>query len=326
MTRPLRVLPFAALALLLASPTHATCPSYPYPPTTDQCWQDGFCVWHDLETTTIDDGVITSDDPPPSFTAMADPVSFVADAMQGSGDLFGIVDADGAAGRSVVRGGAGGDASASFCDIPTSGVARAATISVMRVTDLVFTGPEPEVEAELYLTFDAASSQITTNVETATVISQLTALVSGAICNGAEYMTFRGERTQTLRDDASVDDQLIVGVNVGVLEDVPFDDETPIAVGPFTVPTGVPLEFELWMQTNLTATSGGGDASSVLDFALHAGPKNGGLVFELPPGYRADSSQAGIVESSIAVPEPAAALASLIGAAVLALAARAQRR
>jgi hypothetical protein len=319
---------FSASSLLTLVPLRVGaigCPSYPYPPTTVRCWQDGFCVWDDLEARTIEDGMPEQDDPSEAFTVQAAPVMFDANAAQGSGDLFGLVDSDGEAGRSFVRAASDGHAAASCCKIPTSASTEADTLSVMRVTDLVISGPTADVEATLHLVFDASSSQVTMGVENATAISSISALVSGAICGGMEFMTFRGEKTYTLQDASGMDDLFAVSVNTGVLRDVSLDAATEIEVGPFTVPTGVPLKFELWMQTALRAATGGGDADSALDFALFAGPPEGGLVFELPAGYSADSVQAGIVASSTAVPEVGAAAMTLVGGSVLWLAARSRR-
>ena len=312
---PLRL---ALLALLALAPlsADAACPSYPYNTLTNRCWQDGFCIWHDLEARTIDDGMLEEDNPSEAFTVQAGPVADMASAMQGSGDLFGLVDAEVETGQAFVRGAADGDAAAQVGD---SGSAGAQTIAALRVTDLVFTGPAAEVDASLNLGFEATSSQVTIGVGGATAITSMTALVGGAICNGPEHMTFRGEKTHSLQDNSTMDDFFVVSVNTGVLMDVPLDDVTDLVVGPFTVPTGVPLDFEIWIQTVLATATGGGDAGSTYDFTLYAGPPGGGLVFVLPDGYRADSDQAGIVDSRTAVPEPGALLSALVGAAVLAL-------
>lgn len=251
---PLLLSFFALLALLPLRAGATGCPSYPYPTTTDRCWQDGFCVWHDLRAETVHGAVFEQDDPPPAFTAQAAPVMFEANATQGAADLFGLVDSNGEAGRSFVRAASDGHAAASCCEISTSGYAAADTVSVQRVTDLVFTGPTAEVEATLHLVFDASSSQVTLGVENRSAISQITALVGGAICGGMEFMTFRGQKTHSLLDQSGEDDRFVLTANTGVLEDVSLEAATGIEVGPFTVPTGVPLQFELWMQTGLRAS------------------------------------------------------------------------
>jgi hypothetical protein len=108
-----------------------------------------------------------------------------------------------------------------------------------------------------------------------------------------------------------------------LLEGVDLDAVTAFMRGPFTVPTGVPLQLELWMESFAGGLATGGDGSSTLDLTALLGPAGGGDVFDLPQGYSADSVQAGIAANRVVpVPERGAPAA----VAVFALAALARRR
>lgn len=326
----LRSLALVAAVLLLANlglPQRAgatACANYPYPPTSNRCHQDGFCVSHDLRTRTINDGVPETDDPPSTFAVQADPVTVSTDAMVGAADLFAIGQGDMTADRSVVLSGGGASADAPFGVISTSAESEVDVLSVMRVTDLVFSGPTAEVDTSLHLVFDGSFQQIAVGTETASAHSRVIAVVGGAICGGMSHVEFDGQRALSWVDPGGGgDNMLIVSTNFGILEDVAFDQETELVVGPFTVPTGEPLQFEIWLRTVLSANTDGGDADSDADFALHAGPIGGGLVFELPSGYSADSAQAGIAGAQT-VPEPHSL--GMAAIALLALVCRSGRR
>lgn len=282
------------------------------------CNQDGFCGYYDLRALTIDDGVSDNNDPGPAFNVDTEPILVSDSVMAGAADLSAIGEAEMDAGRSLVRATAGGDVAASCCTVPTSASVEAQALSVMRVTDLVFSGPNADVETIMHLVFDGSLSRSALGTENAGALSRAGAGVGGAICNGMEFMSFTGTRVESLQDPSGpVGPEFIVNTNFAALEDVPLDDQTELIVGPFTVPTGVSLNFELWIENNVNVNTGGGDAAGVFDFALQAGAPGTGLVFELPPGFRADSPQAGIVDS-VAAPEPSGSLLVLSGALLVA--------
>lgn len=313
------------VALLPLRAGAASCPSYFNAIDPTKCNGNGFCGWFDLETSTLHEGVFEKDDPSAEVATFPEPWSASRNATIGSGDFFAIADSDFDADRSRVA--AGGDArsEAPFAFPTFSVYGEGHSLAVMRVTDLVFSGPGEEVAASLRVVFDGELTEIASNLVDgsleSSMLSRTNVYLGGGICNGIEYMTFSGSHLRTLIDDDDQAPSLAV-TDLGVLEDVPLEGATEILVGPFTVPTGESLTFELWTETIVTTSGNGGFAHTAAAFSLALGPLGGGAIFDLPEGYTTNSPTAGIVANI--VPESGAGFTGL--AAIVALAAIGRRR
>ncbi|MDJ0870019.1 MAG: hypothetical protein QNK03_28270, partial [Myxococcota bacterium] len=244
-----------------------------------------------------------------------DPWTDMREVMIGPGDPEGRADATFEAGRGFVVAVAAPRANSSCCDFPpTSGSGTGRTLAVLRVDDLVFSGPGADVETSLHLVFDGSYTEFAENIETATAQSSITVDLGGSLCNGEEYVGFRGTYSRVLVDDDGEADPRLVENRTGVFDgvgSVPPTGQTEFAVGPFTAPTGAPLTLEIWIEALLLASAGGGNARATGDFALALGALDSGEVFDLPEGYTANSATAGIVANQ--VPEPAAGATGAAG-------------
>lgn len=295
----------------------ASCPSYFYKIDPSKCNADGFCGWFDLEASTLHDGVVQEDDPPAEVTTLLAPWAASRNATIGSGDFFVIADSDFDADRSRVA--AGGDVrSEAPFGFPTfSGIGQGRALALTRVTDLVFSGPSADVETSLQLVFEGALTEVASNIvdefTNSSMLSRTNVYVGGGICRGVdEYVDFLGYHLRTLLDDNEEAARLTAN-DFFLLDQVPLEGATEITVGPFTVPTGEPVQLEFWVETILITSGNGGFARAAADFSLALGPIGGGPVFDLPLGYTANSPTAGIVANLVPEPGPGVAGALTVG-------------
>jgi hypothetical protein len=306
----------------------ASCPSYFNKLDPNKCNADGFCGWFDLRATTSHDGVVEEEDPPPEVATLPGPWAASRDVTVGSGDFFAINDSDFDAGRSRVAARSDVHLEVPF-DFPTfSTFGQGRALALTRVTDLVFSGPAADVETSLRLVFDATLSEVAENIVEESLHSgmtvQTTVYVGGGLCRGVdEYVDFIGYHLRSLIDDDEGEDLSITN-DFFLLDQVPLEGQTELVVGPFTAPTGEPLTLEFWIETSVTASGNGGFVLAAADFALALGPIGGGPVFDLPPGYTANSPTAGIVANQ--VPEPGSGMAGALTLAALAWRERRNRR
>ena len=320
MSKPTFLLAAAVLALVWA-PTAAdafACPNYPFPSVDERCVEHGFCGYVEPEAF----AGTAEDRPLASKTEGVDPVTHTASAMAAMAGALASGSADASAGFGFVREESGVDGSAATTTPLEDSVGRASTVTAFRVTDLTFTGPTTDVEASLNLVFDGSFSLSTTGDDADERAALTAVVVGGGLCNsGGQILEFVGERNVSQIDAVGNPPTLSISGNTGLLEDVPLDEVTEFVLGPFSAPTGEPLHIELWMFTTTSALALGGssNASSTYVFSL---PLDGSPIFDLPAGYSADSSEANIVANALAVPEPDAALAALVGLIVLSIRAR----
>lgn len=120
--------------------------------------------------------------------------------------------------------------------------------------------------------------------------------------------------------------------STGILAAIPLVGSAMLSTGPFTVPTGEPLQLELWMTHStvglLSRGSGPGEdpvgsVSGIADYANTLTFPSAGPVFDLPDGYGVDSQIGGIVNNRL--PEPSAAMLAISALATLAMLARCAR-
>lgn len=317
---PLFAIPVAIVcaAALADRALAAPCPNYPYPSISNVCVGDGFCGRIEPEA----DATPEIQHPGPLVSASPDPVAFSHGAMAGSGDLYSIVETSVAAGLSSIEVMASIDATAPIGSAVVSGTGSTRAVAVLRATDLVFSGPTPEVETSLRFALDGSFALSAVEGKNEDASATVFTLLGGGICDGTVHLEFEGylQVTDTARAGMS---SLRLVTDSDLLEGVDLDAVTEFTRGPFTVPTGVPLQLELWMESGAGVLATGGDSSSTLDLTALLGPAGGGDVFDLPQGYSADSAQAGIVANqAVPVPERGAPAA----VAVFALAALARRR
>lgn len=127
-------------------------------------------------------------------------------------------------------------------------------IAVLRVTDLVFSGPGAEVEASLRFALDGSFALSAVEGEAEQSLASVSTLLGGGICGTVPPLEFEGSLQITEHARAGMsslrnvtDSDLLEGVDLGAV--------TEFTRGPITVPTGVPLQLELWMES---AAIGGG--------------------------------------------------------------------
>jgi hypothetical protein len=316
---PLPALLVASAPLLFAAGVGALpCPNYPYPPQDDRCVGEGFCARVDPEAS----AGTAQDRPGPSKTEDSVPVLQTAGAAAGTSSPAASGEADALAGRGLVQAVSHIECSAPATTSLEDAAGRASTVTTFRVTDLVFSGPTSDVETSLHVVFEPSYAMTTTGDDADERGATAAVLVGGGICGGGQIVGFEGQRQVSQTDAVGGAPMLSFPVNSGLLEDAPLDAPSALTIGPFTAPTGVPLQIELWMSTTTSAHAlgGEGDADSSFLFSL---PLDGSPVFDLPAGYTADSEDGGIVAN--AVPEPRPVLLTIAGAIVL-LARRRWRR
>jgi hypothetical protein len=310
-------LALACAAALAERAPAAPCPNYPYPSISDLCVGDGFCGLVEPEAqasgTYVEPGLLESES--------ADPLAFSHGATAGSGDNSAIVEASVGAGLSSIDVEASVDVTAPIGPALVSATGNARTITVLRATDLVFSGPGPAVETSFRFTLDGSFAFTTLEGKGDDSSATALTLLGGAICGGQVFVEFDGYLQVTENARAGMSPLRNVTATE-LLEGVDLDAVTEFSRGPFSVPTGVPLQLELWMESGAGALTTGGDGSSTLELTALLGPAGGGDIFDLPAGYSADSEQAGIAGNRI-VPVPESGAPAAV--TVLALAALARR-
>lgn len=313
---------FLAASVALALPVvvrAAPCPNYPFPPHDDRCVEHGFCARVRPDASAGE----TTHQPDPTKTVDSVPVVHYAGASAGTVNPSASGVADASAGRGFVQAVSSADGAAPATTDLEDSLANARTSTAFRVTDLVFSGPTAEVETSLHLVFEPSYS-MTTNGEDADGRTGVAAVrVGGGICGAGQIVAFEGERQVSLVDVTGGAPTLSFTTGNGLLTGALLDVPIAFSVGPFSVPTGVPLQIELWMLTTTSVMAEGGvsAADSTFRFSL---PLDGSPVFDLPAGYSADSPDAGIVANIAA--EPHAILLSLSGAMTLLSVRRSARR
>lgn len=308
-------------ALVLASlalaplPAHARCDDY----VLSFCRGLGFCVRTD---TLADSGGL--DDPAEVLVAGLEPVSVsqtASDSTTASAEATG----DAAAGVGALS----LFASTNVVGTSQSGGSSAVTFpfALLRIDDLVFSGPAPSVETSLLLVFEGTLDASAANVGgDGLVQSNVQIQVNGNVCesDGAALLGFFGARGLFVRQDGS-DPLDSFPTNTGLLDGAPIDG-TPVvlATEPFSVPTGMPLQLELWITMSGGALVGrsvggsdtpSGSALASGDFTNGVRLPDPGPVFTLPEGFTVDSVQAAIENNRL--PEPADTMACGVALAAL---------
>ena len=196
------------------------------------------------------------------------------------------------------------------------------------ITDLVFTGPGAEVSATLSLAWSGMmqGSVSSLNADTYTVSNTILD-ITASIRNGLNtLLSISGGRT------ISTDQYGSDPVNEDIFENGILTGQYPpggmLVTSQFTAPTNVPLTLTITMAassgTSLMSTQifnpppTQGSAKSKADFSSTLSlPTSGQPVFQLPDGYSADSTEAGIVanvwtgtpvKAPLPVPGPGAGL------------------
>lgn len=310
------VLAVASFAIALSPhPALARCDAY----ALSFCRGLGFCVRTD---TVADSGAL--DDPAAVLAAGLEPVSV---SQTASDSTTASAEATGDAAASV--GTLSLFASTNVVGTSRSGGSSAVTFpfALLRIDDLVFSGPAPSVETSLLLDFEGTLDASAANVGGDGVVqSNLQIEVNGNLCesNGAALVGFFGARGLLVRQNGAgtVD---TFPTSMGILDGAPIDG-TPVvlATEPFQVPTGMPLQLELWITMSggalIGKSVGGSDSPSGSalasgDFVNGVRLPEPGPVFTLPQGFTVDSVQAAIENNRL--PEPGDTLACGAALAVL---------
>lgn len=319
--RSIRVLGFSVvlgIALAVPSVGNAKCNAY----IRSFCQSDAFCVRVD---TSADSGSV--DNPESELLESNVTVSLTQSAADSTtATASATTTATAATGRLHIESvtDVGGDSG------PSGSSASASPLALIRLDDLVFSGPGATVETSLNLeiggTLSASVNQGNTHTQ---VTGQAQVQVKGNVCDefGGAIFSFAGTRTVTERhygENSLVRDEI---PSSGILATIPLSGTAVVTAGPFTVPTGVPLQLELWMaQSTLGIVSmgpgpGPNPSGSGVGKALYGNTLSlpvGGPVFDLPSGYTANSQQGGITDNND-VPEPAPAIPGLGTLGVLTL-------
>jgi hypothetical protein len=310
----------AGLALAVPAPAPARCVDYPFP----FCDTVAFCVRTDTHASSG-----TPDDPGLEIAGDAVPVSVTQTAQDASTAL---AEALGAATATVGVLSVVAETSVVGTSQEDGSSAAAFPFALLRVDDLVFSGPEPTVSTRLRLALDGTLDTDAANVDAdANVSANASVTVAGNVCDasGAALHGFDGAYGLLSLHNADDAPAGTVQPNAGILAELALP--ATLVTGPFEVPTGAPLQLELWMTLASGAlvgkTSGGSDAPTgsavaTADFGETLRLPDPGPVFELPAGFTVNSAQAAIANNRL--PEPAAAAGA--AAAIAALLARARLR
>ncbi len=201
------------------------------------------------------------------------------------------------------------------------GVSASGTCYAMfRITDLTFSGATPTVATTLNLDLGGTFAVTSSGNADTNAIGSATLTVRGAVCHAdeSEIFGFKGRRERKAEDIGSNPPTTTDYQNSGVLMNHSLNG--PLAIGPFTVPTGEPLQLEVEIVVDAVAIVSKhaadpplGSASSTNDFLNSVQFPAAGDAFTLPSGYGVTSVQAGI-----AVPEPG--MATMAAASLLSLA------
>ena len=306
------------IAALWSMPATAIlCPSFPFAPGDPRCTEDGFCVRLDRSVAVRAEEVNDSELLFEGSGVSATPVVFETSAAK----MIALnhraeIDITGTAIPGLV-----GFAARAEAEAPEELQHSASTsyhgVAAMRATDLVFSGPSPTVFATLHLMFEADQTFFVAGGDEFTRVGAHSARISGAICGATEYVSFDGNNHVSYDRNGTPNRS-----GAGLLAESPMMGVEEFAIGPFEVPTGEPLQLELWMSGGTGAVAGG-NMLGIGSFTLSL-LDGGRAVFTLPAGYTANSTEAGIVMN--AVPEPGGGLSSVVGLSVLALSARLRRR
>lgn len=325
MRRPISILALATvgvgIALALPGTAAARCDAY----FLGLCRGSAFCVRVDTVASsgTPDDPFdeLLEGDVPVSLTqSAADSTTAVAMATTTATADTGTLAIDSASSVSGASGSLGSTAST----LP---------FALIRIDDLVFSGPTATVETSLMLDIAGSlSASASRGNDHTQATAQAKVELNGNVCGelGEAIYSFFGERTLNARhvndDPAPVTDEI---PSTGILADIPLVGTATLVTDPFTVPTGEPLQLELWMTHSTVAllSRGGGPGddpvgavSGVADFGDMLTFPSSGPVFDLPPGYTVNSVVGGIANNQ--VPEPGASTLSIGALFTLALLAR----
>lgn len=273
----------------------AACSSYPF--SAFFCPTQAFCARVDV----LADNSPEQDDPGEVKVEDASPVQLVQTAL-----------VTGASADTTVAAGPGvlsvlSNATVSASVGPYGASSRGSSIVMLRIGDLVFSGPEATVETSLNLavagTIDVAAQKSSGDASSGGAFE-----VSGNLCqgSGADIHSFAGGRSYNAQHSGQNPPGQTTGQNRGILFDLPLTGAPVIATTDvFTVPTNEPLQLELWITADSGAVLSGdtsGSASSSVDFGHTLGFPDSGPVFALPAGFTANSVEGGIEGNR--VPEP----------------------
>ena len=300
--RQLRIAVAALAFLLPPGAAEARCASYPL----SFCKSQGFCVRTD---TVASSGTI--DDPAEQLAEGVDPVAvsqMASDTTSAAAESTGTAEAD-VGSLSILA-----ESSVTGTSQSLGSATSAFPFALLRIDDLVFSGPAPSVETSLRLEVAGLVEASAANVGgDGNVSASISVELHGSLCDavGAPLLDFIGIRGLVVQQNGGNAIQTFP-TNTGILMDVPLTGDPVIVVtDPFSVPTGAPLQMELWMTASsgavVSKSVGGSDmpSGSTLatgDFANTVSLPEPGPVFELETGFTADSAQAGIENNRL--PEP----------------------
>lgn len=174
------------------------------------------------------------------------------------------------------------------------------------VTDMIFSGPGPNVNTKLNLLWSGVMGHSVESVNGNTYTNSNTSLdINGSIRrpSSTTFLSFSGYISVS-KEQYGLNPQTTGIYDGGILTGA-YPPSGPLVTAEFNVPTGEPLSFKLVMATNsgtlLLSTSvpaaAEGSATSKADFGGTVHLPTSGPVFDLPAGYTVNSVEANIVDN-----------------------------
>lgn len=242
-----------------------------------------------------------------------------------STDLYtGALNVSKKVGSAVSSGGGASVSSATFISWPDGQQLLSANLgigadAILTFSDLVVSGPVPGVQVQTALHLRAAGNVVTTLNFNATDGASASGHVSVDV--NAAGTVFEGDIDVMNHQNPVLNHYTTTGLLTG------FSGNGDLTTPSFFVTTGVPffVELRVGVETGSFAHIGGSSANNHYIVFSDAGASGAigfspnGPVFSLPPGFTADSPDAGIVDNQfIPTPEPASWVLMVIGFAAIA--------